>query len=404
MTLADPKPGGWAFGEELLSSQTNAIRNELLKAIDGQDGGTYTLTADLAFDGVGDVVVAATLRVDPTGTVELVSGSALNVQSGAQIDVLSGGNLNVQSGGAINLLGTSDLNVSSEINLTGADINLDAASSIQLVGGASIDVDASSSVDLAGVINASNGSQISLASGSDITALSGSLITHNSGATNRIQPGATLELQGTQEVTGALEVHSGGDLEVQSGGSITVLDGANVGVFDSNDVVLNGASAAAFSHSMTPTWVDHVGGAPAWETPGALQWIQSQVHPVAVYRVIFPLNLTRGDTLTSITVRVNGGTGHPGLPVLPSFDLVRVTVSGTETVVGSFSDTSGDLPSYESLHSITTGAISVPVGQDPLYIRFNGESGGNSVANQLQVISIVGTHEQLFYRSLSEIV
>ena len=70
MTLADPKPGGWASHEVLTSTQMNAIRTELLKAIDGAGGGSYSLSAPLIFGG-------DTLRVDDE--LQINAGATLNV-------------------------------------------------------------------------------------------------------------------------------------------------------------------------------------------------------------------------------------------------------------------------------------------------------------------------------------
>lgn len=68
MTLADVKPGGWADHEVLTHSQMNLIRSELLKAIDGSGGGTYTLAAPLVFAG-DDVEFDNDVLVDSSGSL-----------------------------------------------------------------------------------------------------------------------------------------------------------------------------------------------------------------------------------------------------------------------------------------------------------------------------------------------
>ena len=60
MSIADVKPGGWAEGERLRSSQANDIRAELLKCIDGVGGGTYTPSATI---GIDDLTVTGTERL-----------------------------------------------------------------------------------------------------------------------------------------------------------------------------------------------------------------------------------------------------------------------------------------------------------------------------------------------------
>lgn len=90
MTLADPKSGGWSLGELLTHTQQNAIRTELLKAVDGVNGGTYALAAPLIFT-TDDV------RLD-SDDIDIVSGGELSVQDGGQIAVELNGALNWESG------------------------------------------------------------------------------------------------------------------------------------------------------------------------------------------------------------------------------------------------------------------------------------------------------------------
>lgn len=99
MTLADPKVGGWANHERLASSEMNAIRTELLKAVDGVGGGTYNLSGPLIFDG-------DTFRIDETlyinlgadlivdGDVTLRTGSTLTLDAGSAWEVNSNGEFN----------------------------------------------------------------------------------------------------------------------------------------------------------------------------------------------------------------------------------------------------------------------------------------------------------------------
>jgi len=103
VTLSDPKSGGWALNELLTSSQMNAIRTELLKAIDGVGGGTYALTAPLIFTG-DDV------RFD-SDDIDIVSGGELSILSGGLLSVESGGAAQIESGGDLNVLSGGDATV-----------------------------------------------------------------------------------------------------------------------------------------------------------------------------------------------------------------------------------------------------------------------------------------------------
>jgi hypothetical protein len=51
MTLSNPKPLGWAFGEILTSAQMNSFGTQIIRALDGTGGGAYTLAAPLSIDG-----------------------------------------------------------------------------------------------------------------------------------------------------------------------------------------------------------------------------------------------------------------------------------------------------------------------------------------------------------------
>jgi hypothetical protein len=75
MTLADPKPGGWVDHELLTHGQMNSIRTELLKAIDGSGGGSYSLSADLELGGAGEVCIDNVLRVRTGADFFLDSGA-----------------------------------------------------------------------------------------------------------------------------------------------------------------------------------------------------------------------------------------------------------------------------------------------------------------------------------------
>lgn len=111
LTLSPAKIGAWVLDEKLTSAQLNKLATELVKAVDGVGGGTYTLSVgDLTFTGskklildlAAQLTAGKTLNVD--GTIELGLGtSRLNVRSGAAIGIFAGGVINVASTGGINL-------------------------------------------------------------------------------------------------------------------------------------------------------------------------------------------------------------------------------------------------------------------------------------------------------------
>jgi hypothetical protein len=66
VTLTNPKPLGYAYGEALPSGEVNSVWSQLPNAVDGIGGGAYTLTAPLSIDG--DTVTIDDLEVT-TGAV-----------------------------------------------------------------------------------------------------------------------------------------------------------------------------------------------------------------------------------------------------------------------------------------------------------------------------------------------
>ncbi len=86
MTIADVKSGGWADHEVLTHGQMNLIRSELLKAVDGVGGGTYTLSAPLRFQSA--LVRVDDLQVDDDAVVtgDLTLNGSLDVNATWRFD------------------------------------------------------------------------------------------------------------------------------------------------------------------------------------------------------------------------------------------------------------------------------------------------------------------------------
>lgn len=100
MTLTAAKVGGWAIGEILTSDQMDFLQAELLKALDGVGGGSYTLGANLTLAGAGE------LRLD----------NVLRVRTGADLFVDAGAAFAFNAPGAFN----------ADVDFT-ADLTFDAA-------------------------------------------------------------------------------------------------------------------------------------------------------------------------------------------------------------------------------------------------------------------------------------
>jgi hypothetical protein len=73
MTFARVKPSGWIDGERLYASQVNALDVNVSRALDGTNGGTYTLLSPLTVGGAawnigGNATVGGTLAVTGAAT------------------------------------------------------------------------------------------------------------------------------------------------------------------------------------------------------------------------------------------------------------------------------------------------------------------------------------------------
>jgi hypothetical protein len=126
MTLADPHPGGWIDHEVLTHAEMNIIRTELLKAIDGSGGGTYTLTAPL-------ILAGDTVRVDEqlfiNGTGELITDGDVTIQGNSELLVTSGSELTVNPGALMSVYG--DAGFAGDVSLQGT-VELEAGASLSI--------------------------------------------------------------------------------------------------------------------------------------------------------------------------------------------------------------------------------------------------------------------------------
>lgn len=116
MTLAPAKPGGWSLNEILTSAQLNALQAEVVKAIDGASGGSYTPAAPLSLDGTINI-----------------AGGTLNVKTGADAIVESGGDLRIKTGAIatvedIGTLRVADQDATVDVALAGCGVSFASGS------------------------------------------------------------------------------------------------------------------------------------------------------------------------------------------------------------------------------------------------------------------------------------
>lgn len=334
----------------------NGLSTELVKAIDGVNGGTYTLGSVLRFEGA-DVQIAADL--------EVVSGGQINVQSGGSIDVLSSGDINIQSGGDISVLSGGEANIGS-----GGFLNVLSGGELLVASGGTVRFD-------------SGGAQLVVETGSFIS----------------IESGGSVQVAGIVDINngGVQNVNSGGRIDVESGGQIDVNAGGSITIEDQNDLVINSDSVNA-RLSMVPAWIESAGGAVTWDrsatSPGGAL-IQTQVDATAQYLAMFPIVLPPGDDILGVTVVLHGTIGsagaHGALPgLMPQVALISVDGAGAQTTIDSETDGSASTGAYDANHSVVLalGAPETVSGSNAYYVLVLGEAGSNSQANSLGIRSI----------------
>jgi hypothetical protein len=323
------------------------VGDELAKAVDGVNGGSYTLGSGLTFLGA---------------------------------DVTFGSDVDFQASSAVSFGGPLDIN---------ANMDLDAAKAftvhgtLALASGAHLTVAGTADVDLLGAMAVHAGGSIDLTSGGDINVTSADV---------NINSGAQIVLNG-----GSLIVGATGFVQA-NGGTITIED--------ANDLVIS-ASAEGFRLTLTPAFHDLSG---QWEkttnASGTLGWVQSDV---ADDRSIwFALPVNPGDTVVDVYARVEAEDHPGGLPAfndMPVLELLSVDIDGVIHVHATKTDNPGTEPDYDALHNIVlesgttdTGTMPHLATFDPLYVRLRGETGANSVVG-LCLRSISGNIIARSYRT-----
>lgn len=305
------------------------IAGELLKAIDGAGGGTYTLVNPLIFSGAdvrfgGDVDFQATSLVSFGGALDINADMDLDAAStftvhGA-IDLL--GAMAVHGGGSI------DVTSLGEINVTSADVNINSGAQILLNGGSII-------LDTSGHIQVNAGT-VTLAAGSVLTVEDGEDLVINDAAEGlrlTLTP-AFHDVAGQWEKNNAAGTIAWKQSDVAVARSIWFALPVNPG-----DTVVNVYARVEAE--------DHPGGMPAFADMPVLELITVDLDGV----------------VTSIATKTdNSGTE-------PAYDALHDIVLQAGTT--------------------DTGAMPHVATADPIYVRLGGEKGANAVTG-LTLRSISG--------------
>jgi hypothetical protein len=147
---------------------------------------------------------------------------------------------------------------------------------------------------------------------------------------------------------------------------------------------------ATLTHSSSPLVVSRrAPGLPSISDQA--QWITLNQHlgyiecaDANARAAFWPIRLPHGSTLTSLAVVIEPPGGHGALPIsMPGFELISVTNAAALTTEVSFvTDSSASVGAYETVHTITSGALSVAIlNTTKRYVlRFTSEGSTNAIA------------------------
>jgi hypothetical protein len=361
MTLAVINPGGWDPEEVLTSDQMNALQAEMVKAIDGVGGGSYTLTADLVMNGGGEWVLS--VKVNILGD--------LVIESGAFLQVL----------GTIQLSGVETLTGVINVTGPGGTINVQEDGFIRVKSDGAIDIESGAALGISG-----------------IASVFGQL---------DIKTGGRIDVEGT----GHIDLADTSKINLATGTKIVGATGSEVRMFHAEELTIASLSTTPFRLMLTPVTISSSGGVPDWKpfVEGVPTWLMHEV--TGSRSIVFALPLRTGDVLVSLRMTLQGQagvSGHAAVPAnRPRLQLCSLDTAGTLTVVQEVTDpVSTPVAAYNASHSNTVlsgGLLPYTVGTNLLFVRVISESGvGTAEADKTLLTAIDGDVIAKTYRGTFE--
>jgi hypothetical protein len=112
-------------------------------------------------------------------------------------------------------------------------------------------------------------------------------------------------------------------------------------------------------------------------------------------KLVIPLRVPHGATLTSVTVIVQAAAGHAGLPTTKaSLEVVSVDDAYATTLIGTQGDPSANAAAYELVHPITETGLSVVINRETTayYATLSAERGPTNYVNNFRYIATKCTY------------
>lgn len=347
----------------------NALQSQLVKAIDGVDGGEYDIQIGLVLDGPGQLV----LRLQTNVTSDLV----------------------IETGAFLQLVGT--LLLSGVQTVTG-DINVPSGGEINLQSGGRLDVESG------GLARVQSGGDVDVESGGEVNVKNGGRVDVESGGIVHVLSGGDVDLDGD------LDVGSTGRVNLLASSKILGSFNSEIQVFDADDLTINNSSVG-FRVALTAAHVEETTpGDPSWSSESSGTWLMKNADGLFI---CFPLLLRPGDVITSLRMTLDGGAGagHGGTnPTdMPTLQLVRISTSGAVHIIqGSAGNETPDPvtgASYNSVHSVTLSGGDLPytVTSDVHLVRVRAEGPTGGVGFSTRLCSIDGTLTAKGFRGATEV-
>ena len=190
------------------------------------------------------------------------------------------------------------------------------------------------------------------------------------------------------------------------------VDGVNGGTY-AGDFTLNGTITMGLVFTLTATTLAYPQAIGAgqqhessnnnwWEITDdgtyGMVWLQANI--TGSRQIVIPFtNLPRGGELKTVSCYIDGGSAHGALPAnLPVLTVYsRLISTGVVTSIGTVTDAPADVTAYEAYHILGAVGGATPLtvtashshdGTKEFFAVIDGESGGNSAADELMIVAL----------------
>ncbi len=257
------RPGGWVTLSTLAAAEMQTLDENVYASINGDAGGTWAPSTQIAIGGSGLVVYDATLQLGDgagqNGTLDVKDGSSLMFRSGAGILQFAGATWVLSGNTAFGSAGVDADGGAGHHVLSGGKLYVDS--------GAFIRIRAGGTVTMGGAFVASTGTSNTFQAGSTVS-IAGTLglaatcaATQTHGSTLDLYGDVTIKSPGTfsteagstSTLGGAFTIGATGAIATTGTGSITIATGGSFVAASGSTTTINGTLAGAITRTAAVT-------------------------------------------------------------------------------------------------------------------------------------------------------